>query len=455
MAFWGAPGLLDDHAWRSCVAAMRIQRGMDALNERWQAEGLKPLKIRMGIHSDAVLVGNIGSKERMSYTVMGDGVNIAARLEGTNKEFHTRILISHSVFKEAGERLCVRPVDDVTVKGRRSKVPIYELMGVYGADDPGWSRDPRPSGWPSSRGLAMRLWSRRTTLWHRGATRDTGGVSRRSSCVDVGQTARDGLGEIAVHGEGHWWGLCPGSAFLGVIDVSKPRLVSDASSELALAALRPSEYTAALIQVLHAKSTMVQGQGARSRVGQRRRPGGAGRAGRGFAVRHRIEEDAVASGMAAVGRAWPWRGSGALPWRHVVAGRRASLRPDRGQSAALPYGAQRRSRPPAEMERRRHQRPRPARSFPRRAGRASGRRWPRHHHPQRLRRPRPHARDPGQVRPVAQRRAHHAGLHSRRQALAHDASVLAVQDGRTIHRYGPYAFGEMHIVEITKQQVAG
>ena len=142
MAFWGAPALLDDHAWRSCVAAMRIQRGMDALNERWQAEGLKPLNVRIGIHSDAVLVGNIGSKERMSYTVMGDGVNVAARLEGINKEFHTRILISHSVFKEAGERLCVRPIDDVTVKGRRSKVPIYELMGVYGADDPGLEPGP-------------------------------------------------------------------------------------------------------------------------------------------------------------------------------------------------------------------------------------------------------------------------------------------------------------------------
>lgn len=137
MAFWGAPALLDDHAWRSCVAAMRIQRGMDALNERWRAEELKPLNVRIGIHCDAVLVGNIGSRERMSYTVVGDGVNVASRLEGINKEFNTRILISHSVYKEAGERLCVRPIDDVTVKGRRSKVPIYELMGVYGADDPG------------------------------------------------------------------------------------------------------------------------------------------------------------------------------------------------------------------------------------------------------------------------------------------------------------------------------
>jgi len=132
MAFWGAPALLDDHAARACFAALRIRQGMTALNARWQGEGLKPLNIRVGIHCDAVLVGNIGSKERMSYTVMGDGVNVAARLEGINKEYGTRICISHAVFKEAGERLCVRPIDDVTVKGRRSRVPIYELMGAFG-----------------------------------------------------------------------------------------------------------------------------------------------------------------------------------------------------------------------------------------------------------------------------------------------------------------------------------
>jgi len=145
MAFWGAPALLDDHAWHACVAALRIQHGMNVLNDRWNEQELKPLNIRIGIHSDAVLVGNLGSKERMGYTVIGDGVNVAARLEGINKEFGTRICISHSVFKEAGERLCVRPIDDVTVKGRRAKIPIYELLGAFGIDpqlepDPGTIR---------------------------------------------------------------------------------------------------------------------------------------------------------------------------------------------------------------------------------------------------------------------------------------------------------------------------
>jgi adenylate cyclase len=93
------------------------------------------LSVQIGIHTDAVLVGNIGSQERLSYTVMGDGVNIAARLEGVNKDYSTKICISHSVFKEAGEKLWVRPIDQITVKGRQTKIVIYELVGTRD-DDP-------------------------------------------------------------------------------------------------------------------------------------------------------------------------------------------------------------------------------------------------------------------------------------------------------------------------------
>jgi len=134
MAFWGAPAQLEDHAYHACVAALRIQRGMDLLNEEWAHEGKPPLRVRIGIHSDAVLVGNMGSPERMSYTVMGDGVNLAARLEGTNKEFGTRICISHSVFREAGERVWLRRIGVVTVKGRRQDLQVYELMGLKDGD---------------------------------------------------------------------------------------------------------------------------------------------------------------------------------------------------------------------------------------------------------------------------------------------------------------------------------
>ena len=130
MAFWGAPLLEQNHAYHACVAAVKAQRRMKLLNEALVADEKPPLIVRIGIHSDAVLVGNIGSSERLSYTVMGDGVNIASRLEGINKDYDTRICVSHSLFKEAGERLWVRPIDMISVKGRKGELLIYELMGI-------------------------------------------------------------------------------------------------------------------------------------------------------------------------------------------------------------------------------------------------------------------------------------------------------------------------------------
>lgn len=134
MAFWGAPNTLEDHAFRACAAALKIQERMDLINQEWKDQGLPPLKVRIGIHSDVVLVGNIGSHERMSYTVMGDGVNVAARLEGVNKDLGTRICVSKAVVREAGERLSLRKLEDVTVKGRKSIVEVYELLGLEPTD---------------------------------------------------------------------------------------------------------------------------------------------------------------------------------------------------------------------------------------------------------------------------------------------------------------------------------
>ncbi|HTH43990.1 MAG TPA: adenylate/guanylate cyclase domain-containing protein [Oxalicibacterium sp.] len=135
MAFWGAPKILENHAYLACVAAMRAQRGMARLNQTWASERQPPLKLRIGIHCDSVLVGNVGSSERISYTVMGDGVNVAARLEGVNKEMGTWTCVSHTIFREAGHQLWLRPVDTVTVKGRKGELLVYELLGIRG-DDP-------------------------------------------------------------------------------------------------------------------------------------------------------------------------------------------------------------------------------------------------------------------------------------------------------------------------------
>ncbi len=133
MAFWGAPVAIDDHAYHACVAAVQAQRGMAAKNAEWASLEVAPLRVRIGIHADSTLVGNVGSRERVSYTVMGDGVNVAARLEGINKDMGTWTCVSHNVYRECGERLWLRPIDTVTVKGRKAELLIYELLAIRGA----------------------------------------------------------------------------------------------------------------------------------------------------------------------------------------------------------------------------------------------------------------------------------------------------------------------------------
>jgi len=136
MAFWGAPAHRSDHALRGCRGALRATRRMQRLNDEWSAEGRPRLHLRIGLHSAEVLVGNVGSSERLSYTVMGDGVNVAARLEGINKTFGTTICISDSVLEAAGGNIAARPIRTVQVKGRKHAFMIYELLGIRDSDDP-------------------------------------------------------------------------------------------------------------------------------------------------------------------------------------------------------------------------------------------------------------------------------------------------------------------------------
>jgi adenylate cyclase len=136
MAFWGAPIYRDDHVLLGCCGAMRATRRVEQLNADWSKQGRPPLHLRIGLHCANVLVGNVGSTERLSYTVMGDGVNVAARLEGINKTFGTTICISDSVVEAVGPNIVARPIRKVQVKGRKREFMIYELLGIKASDDP-------------------------------------------------------------------------------------------------------------------------------------------------------------------------------------------------------------------------------------------------------------------------------------------------------------------------------
>jgi class 3 adenylate cyclase len=135
MAFWGAPRLLEDHAVLACRAALQCQRNLDALFETWIERGLPPVTTRIGINTGEVLVGNVGFKERLSYTVLGDDVNLASRLESLNKYYGTRIIISEKTYKAVYARFEARLLDRVVVKGKTEGVRVYELVGEKGGLD--------------------------------------------------------------------------------------------------------------------------------------------------------------------------------------------------------------------------------------------------------------------------------------------------------------------------------
>jgi adenylate cyclase len=132
MAFWGAPTARPDHAAAACLTALRNQAALAALRDRWRAEGRPPLFARIGLHTGEVVVGNIGSAHRLNYTVMGDTVNLASRLEGLNKYYGTRILVSERTYDEARSAVLARPVDWVAVKGKSQAVLVYELLAPKG-----------------------------------------------------------------------------------------------------------------------------------------------------------------------------------------------------------------------------------------------------------------------------------------------------------------------------------
>jgi class 3 adenylate cyclase/ABC-type nitrate/sulfonate/bicarbonate transport system substrate-binding protein len=136
MAFWNAPVQRPDHVLRACAGALRAARRMERVNDAWEAEGRPRIRIRIGLNCANVLVGNVGSSERLNYTALGDGVNVAARLEGINKMFGTTICISDSIYDQVQADILARPLKRVQVKGRKTEFMIYELLALRASDDP-------------------------------------------------------------------------------------------------------------------------------------------------------------------------------------------------------------------------------------------------------------------------------------------------------------------------------
>lgn len=130
MAFWGAPVDQPDHAVRACSAALGFLEKLETLRTHWRATGLPEVDIGVGINSGLMNVGHMGTQNRFNYTVMGDAVNLASRLEGLTKTYETRILISAATYTQTIGRVTARRLGVVRVKGKREPTDIYELRAM-------------------------------------------------------------------------------------------------------------------------------------------------------------------------------------------------------------------------------------------------------------------------------------------------------------------------------------
>jgi len=139
MAFWGAPIASPTHTADACVAALRCHGMLATLNAKRKEEGKPEFVTRFGINTGPVIVGNIGTEDRMNYTVIGDAVNTTFRLLKVDKEYHTSILLSEHAKNQLPPDFVLRPLDLVAVKGKKEKIQVYELVGKL------WEQGVHPS----------------------------------------------------------------------------------------------------------------------------------------------------------------------------------------------------------------------------------------------------------------------------------------------------------------------
>lgn len=130
MAFWGAPIPQKDHALRTCLAALEMQKRLAQLRPKWKKEGKPAMEVRCGMNTGQMIVGNMGGKDRFDYTVIGDSVNLASRLEGANKQYGSYIMISDMTYQHVKGKIAVRELDLIQVKGKTEPVKVWEVLGT-------------------------------------------------------------------------------------------------------------------------------------------------------------------------------------------------------------------------------------------------------------------------------------------------------------------------------------
>ena len=131
MALFGAPVTYPNDADRALRSALEMVEALDALNQHWHERGLPIIGVGIGVHTDVVVAGNMGSETRLNYTVIGDGVNLASRLEGLTKtpEYQARIIVSSATLARARDQYQTRRLGEVAVKGRQQATEIFALVG--------------------------------------------------------------------------------------------------------------------------------------------------------------------------------------------------------------------------------------------------------------------------------------------------------------------------------------
>jgi len=135
MAFWGSPYPQQDHAYCACRCALEMITALEELNRKWAEQGRRPIAIGIGLNTGPVNVGNMGSDKRLAWTVMGDNVNLASRLEGMTKQYRSRVIISESTYGHVAHQFVAREVDRIRVKGKQQPVVIYELLAPISERD--------------------------------------------------------------------------------------------------------------------------------------------------------------------------------------------------------------------------------------------------------------------------------------------------------------------------------